>query len=490
MTESPSALDISRQAYQNLLIEILEDTKKDPKCQVISVEAEWGYGKTTLLERVGDIIAPTPPPRHSAPDAESPWFKRCLPIKKMPCQARHDEKNYLWVEFNPWQYEDPKHLLTLYFNELRANFAPKFWSRECRGWLKKALYWLICIKLAYYIPLTFSNTLKIYERINQGEERKSLHAQRIKINNALKKSKYDRIFVVIEDLDRLPPKDVYDIIQMVRMVADFDKITYILAFAKDHVVDALDQYFHVNNSTKSDLTKGDEYLRRIINRRTAMPFLPNEALGKYLADKIEELRITPDERNIEHWNYNIKEISSLISTPRQANMIADQVSLLDSALKSIRPNPLHLLVCAYFMEFEKKLWDEIFVKRYDLCASNAESKLREIIPSFKDVPKADALQTMNDTLHPSHKIMKKHNLLRFILRFDESNNPKYQVFYNPKIINAFFVLDHKNIPSPWEHFRENYFTDPSQNLFANTSKYNAGDQEIYLGSEPIEYVFT
>ncbi len=514
MTETPSALDTSRQAYQDLLIEILKnpqgkDEDEKLKCQVISVEAEWGYGKTRLLERVGKSV-----------NTEKNFQERLklliklLKLLKRPSKTVRqrinfikrliNRKQYLWVEFNPWQYEDPKHLLTLYFNELRTKLCRKFLGIEL-SWECRWRFIVIALPLAlivlsmylygnnidyrYIITLYLSvfsfafllkfiglfiksipTLLKIYDKINQGEERKSLHEQRTKINKALKKFKYKRIFVVIEDLDRLPPKEVYDIIQMVRMVADFHKITYILAFDKDHVVDALDQFFPTKKPAKDGITTGDEYLRRIINRRTAMPFLPNEALKEYLEQEITKI-VEPDPKVQDFWNTALNIISEFIRTPRQANMIADKVSLLHSSLSSINPHPLHLLICGYFIEFQKELWQEVFNRRTELTKNKDDANweiCKQIIHKISSP--VESLKTIEDD----------KKLLDLLSKLFLIYAPKYASFRNLKTLKAFFDFtkgDHDD-HNFWFQWKQNYLKENPYEI-QGYIELMAGDPETY-----------
>ena len=64
-----------------------------------------------------------------------------------------------------------------------------------------------------------------------------------------------KIIVVIDDIDRLTSSQIRDIFQLVKQVADFPNIVYVLVMDKEVVCSALEKVHNMD---------GNEYLEKII----------------------------------------------------------------------------------------------------------------------------------------------------------------------------------------------------------------------------------
>jgi len=79
-----------------------------------------------------------------------------------------------------------------------------------------------------------------------------------------------RMVVIVDDIDRLEVSQVRDVVRLIKLVADFPNITYLLAYDGDRVARAL---------ATGDLAEGRAYLEKIVQvstgspRRAAQPIL-------------------------------------------------------------------------------------------------------------------------------------------------------------------------------------------------------------------------
>jgi len=114
---------------------------------------------------------------------------------------------------------------------------------------------------------------------------KTLEAQKMELEQALRDiAKIDptfRILVLIDDLDRLDPDDVLEILRLVKAVGDFPATTYLLSYDRSAVGRAIE------NSAK--VKDGDAYLEKIVQFSFKVPPLEPFKLRNWLSAEIQKL---------------------------------------------------------------------------------------------------------------------------------------------------------------------------------------------------------
>ena len=71
-----------------------------------------------------------------------------------------------------------------------------------------------------------------------------------------KQDKTFRIMVLVDDIDRLEPQEILAVLRLIKAVADFPAITYVLAYGRDAVAQAV--------AKSTCVLDGDAYLEKII----------------------------------------------------------------------------------------------------------------------------------------------------------------------------------------------------------------------------------
>ena len=90
----------------------------------------------------------------------------------------------------------------------------------------------------------------------------------------------EKIIIVIDDIDRLINSQIRDIFQLVKQLADFPNVIYILVMDREVVCRAL------NEVQKID---GEEYLEKIIQVPFEIPELRKARLNTIFFNKIEQI---------------------------------------------------------------------------------------------------------------------------------------------------------------------------------------------------------
>jgi predicted KAP-like P-loop ATPase len=90
-----------------------------------------------------------------------------------------------------------------------------------------------------------------------------------------------RIIVLIDDLDRLDPDEMLEVLRLVRAVADFPNVIYVLSFDGDAVAGAVESKFEVKD--------GREYLEKFIQVSFKVPKPEDFDLRRWFRDDATEI---------------------------------------------------------------------------------------------------------------------------------------------------------------------------------------------------------
>lgn len=105
-----------------------------------------------------------------------------------------------------------------------------------------------------------------------------LHERREGVRIALGDCKAP-IIVLIDEIDRLEDAEIRAVAQFVRAVADFERISYLLAYDQKRVAEALGG---------GDIARGTAYLEKIVQYQIPLPVLVKEQLKRLTKDALDE----------------------------------------------------------------------------------------------------------------------------------------------------------------------------------------------------------
>ena len=106
----------------------------------------------------------------------------------------------------------------------------------------------------------------------QIKQKKELEKALLKLNK--------KIIIIIDDIDRLNNVQIRDIFQLVKQVADFPNIIYVLAMDKEVVSNALSEVHNID---------GNEYLEKIIQIPFEMPNLNTFKVNEIFLAKLNQV---------------------------------------------------------------------------------------------------------------------------------------------------------------------------------------------------------
>ena len=257
----------------------------DPSCLVLALYSPWGSGKSSLLNLIQAEIA-------EASDAP--------------------EHKPLVLRFDPWNFTSLDQLIAMFFRELEVALGRSVKDTEK---LKKGLRALsIVLASGELSPIggalfgLASKTMKAAAS-ELEKRRESLSSTKEAINKELR-SLGQRVFVMVDDIDRLDKESMNLMFRLVRLNADFDGMTYILAFDREVVEKVL---------TVERVVSGRDFLDKIVQVGFDIPPAEPQKLKRVFEEAFSSLGLAVDETEGEEarWlDLRHGALEHIIRTPR------------------------------------------------------------------------------------------------------------------------------------------------------------------------------
>lgn len=232
-------VDVHWEQYVATVLSFLDDIPNATKSFTIGISGTWGTGKTTMLE----------------------YIKKNLRLND----------RYIVRSFDPWQMSSPEQVNIEFFKLLRATIkSDSIDEKKILSSIKKYS------QLLTLVPNTSLNSLdKILDVISDSSQKtiSSLHQE---INTSLTQMD-KRIVICIDDLDRLDYEELYEVLKLIRVSANFNNLIFILAYDKQYVA---------TNLNSHNIPNGEEFLKKIVNLEICLPSYEHYILTSLLWKKI------------------------------------------------------------------------------------------------------------------------------------------------------------------------------------------------------------
>lgn len=165
------------------------------------------------------------------------------------------------------------------------------------------------------------------------------------------------VVIVVDDIDRLPPDELKDLVQLIKTNADLPGVVYLLLFDADVVEASLGTILGVS---------GAEYLKKIVQVPLQLPALSRDQLDGLLFEAVDN-QISgvklPYDFDRKRWNEVYSEgIAPLLNTPRDvrryANTLWFHLNLLQ-AQGVLNVDMIDLLALEALRVFEPKVYETL-----------------------------------------------------------------------------------------------------------------------------------
>lgn len=324
-TDSPDLLNRTSFAHQVANILVIDPAED---CLTVSLEGIWGGGKTSTINLIKDKI------EQSSPES-------------------------IVFEYNPWMSGNSGSLIQDFLIQLSSTLSIVDNSYEASKAAKQLLSYSSLFSVAKLIPgaepwaslveKVTSSVGKATQDISKLKEL-SLLDKKQKVQDAIQ-GIYKSIIIIIDDIDRLTPAETFEVLRLVKAVADFQGTTFLLAFDANYLTNVL---------ARNNISNANEYVDKVVQLRLPLPIVSERGMADLADRELTRLSDTALKANFEadqdrlYWIYHTY-FKKLVKTPRElkrffnhlrftVNQIQGQVAFSDLfglSLIAIKANRLY-----------------------------------------------------------------------------------------------------------------------------------------------------
>ncbi len=388
--------DFGKRIFADNILQMINNFYKDKNRTnnlVIGLDGKWGNGKTYVLKQIKEIIK----------------------SGKYP--------DFYHFSFQPWVFAKNINYTNAFVDKLNSE-------------LKKINYGINIVYLSAFKDILdkdcgFWGKIILFFINKSDEELKEIIQQ--KINQSEK-----QFIITIDDLDRLDPQEILQIFKLIRCVANFENVYFILCLDRKVVENSIDKYFQQFSNNNDVAT---HYCDKIINLYFEVPTITAEDLNTLLDNLISqdtELKTWKEKTNsyqtsfralnLYYYPQNIREIKIIINKLKAASIFKYQT--LEEKYELLSQN-----VDFYIF----KTLEIVKLKDIDLYNSIKSSILQNI-----SLPKIDnsAVEAEVNTLI---RILKKTKFKHFYFAYNSGDLPisyeQYQLILQKLSYDEVRLLD-------------------------------------------------
>jgi predicted KAP-like P-loop ATPase len=317
-------------------------------------------GREEFAKSLAVDVRLAPPASGFVIGLSGPWGSGKTSILKLAAYELRDDVSAV-VTFNPWLFAGAEQLVTHFFAELAGQLEQRGSDQLVQQIADGLSKYGRLVSPLRYAPLVggiaglASEAAKSLGDSLQSEELSAeLQAEEISAD-LLRLNK--PILVLVDDLDRLRPEEIVDVVRLIRLVGDFPNLVYIVAFDQGIVESALG----------SDRSEGQAYLEKIIHVLHAVPAARHEDLTRVLGDALGEAVPDPKALRFDEQRFRslfwedvrpffrtVRDVRRFINTVRSSvELLGDEVDLADlmtlEALRLFEPDSFAEVVKARYL---------------------------------------------------------------------------------------------------------------------------------------------
>ena len=264
--------------YAKELVAMLSDTDLRQECMAVGISGEWGSGKTTFLSHVDKEL----------------------------------KNSYHMVRFNPWGCTSGEQVKNEFFNILHSELAGE--NGKLLAMLRKYKSFLV----------GGNNVLRSITDfvIASGKDNMTVADVKNEIESFLTSDTMKPIAILIDDLDRLEADELFEVLRIIRVTANFKNVVYFVAYDKRHV----DRMLEKRGMDSS-------YTDKIFNVEITLPKTEKSVVVSVLRYEISRMVRLPEQKRMQMENLfdclisDVGQLHRYIYSFRDAKRFANVFSL-------------------------------------------------------------------------------------------------------------------------------------------------------------------
>ncbi len=269
-----------------------------PQGLVMAINGPWGAGKSTLLNFVKHFLTRTS-------GGESTTV----------------------IEFNPWWFEDRSQLASQFLAQFGRHLkvGPSNIQRlgDLMAQYSEALGKAVALSTGHpWVDKPVGALLKLFKL-----KPKDIPVLKAEISKILR-AEGKRYVFIIDDVDRLMPDEIREVFKVIKALADFPNVVYLLSFDRAVVAEAL------NGTMGLD---GDAYLEKIVQAPFELPQIPTSRLHRKLFSELDKVLEGSDLELFDqgYWtNIFVEGLGQLIKRPRDVVRYVNSLSVTFPPLRN------------------------------------------------------------------------------------------------------------------------------------------------------------
>lgn len=299
---------------------------------VVGLYGKWGSGKSSVINLAVEYIE----------------------IETKKKKYKKTDKPII-IKFNPWNFTEQNQLINIFFSELAKaiNYYDKGADAKKVG--QKLVTYSKFFSVLSLVP-GLDPYAKIVEKVfkqvgettkDWGElQTKNLEQYKEELDATIRKLGR-KIIIIIDDIDRLNPKEIKQIFQLVKQNANFPNTLYLLSLDQKKAIEQIGE--------------GTEFLEKIIQVSFHIPAVEDIRLRKILFAELDELlKPFPEElwdanrwSDIYHDGYKTL-FDSVRNIKRYINSLQFNINIISSEI-----NPLDFFVIEAIRVFFPSFYEEL-----------------------------------------------------------------------------------------------------------------------------------
>lgn len=254
------------------------------------------YGRIRFANNLADKLLTTEGADNICLALIGPWGNGKTTTLKYLEQALEEKEKIAVSRFSPFMYDTPAELISSFYGTLTDTVGKKDKETARRtGIALKGLSlaaktagfaadFLPGGKLASGILDKTGELLSGAGEIAASAERPTKPAEQLLADaHSAMADASTRAVILIDEVDRLMPGEILQLFRLIRMVANFPNTTYVVAFDRQMVVDALAVQFNGARLSAS------RYLEKIFQAEIPLPFPEKSLIGTNVGKKLDEI---------------------------------------------------------------------------------------------------------------------------------------------------------------------------------------------------------
>ncbi|MCC2313553.1 KAP family P-loop NTPase fold protein [Cellulomonas xiejunii] len=282
--------ELDRRGYADHLAQLLDNVRAQSESTVLALIGDWGSGKSSVLEMLQRGL-------------KDPWRV---------------------ATFNPWTYPDTPSLHRGFFSELMAALPEEGRPGSARKKIGEFARTVSPLgKLGSLVGVDVQELIRAGGDLLTGDS--SASASKKSAEVALRESALP-VLMVVDDLDRLTPDELLEVLKLVRLVGRLPHVYYLLSYDERTLLDVLLR----TPVTGANEGRARAYLEKIVQVRLDMPALRAAQRARLLNDGLDKigaavglLLTANDERRLGEIYFSV--LDRRLSTPRAITRFLGQI---------------------------------------------------------------------------------------------------------------------------------------------------------------------